>query len=92
MIPWEIVCEGGKWIEVALDRVKVRIFSEPVCYVTRILVKCKKDLSESVCKDGRCMGLTRDIVRWQPFELVYSQTSVHELNSFLKVVRKPKYS
>ena len=55
----------------AHDRVKVRIFSVPLCCVTRILVKCKMDLRESVCKDGKCMGLAGDLVCWQPLELVW---------------------
>ena len=63
MIPWEIVCEHGKWIEVAHVRVKVRIFSEPVCFATRTLAKCKTDLRELVCKDGSCMELAGDLVR-----------------------------
>ena len=63
LIPWEIVCEVVKWIEVAQDRVKVRIFSEPVCFATRMLFKCKADLRESVCEDGRCMELAQDLVR-----------------------------
>jgi hypothetical protein len=30
------------------------------------------------------------IQKWPHYKIKYSQTSVHELNSFLKVVRKPK--
>jgi hypothetical protein len=45
------------------DRVKVRIFSEPVCFVTRIIVRCKTDLRPTVCEDGRCMELAQDLVR-----------------------------
>ena len=50
-------------------RVKSRIFFEPVCFVTRILVKCKRDLRESVCEDWRCIELAQNRVRWQVFEL-----------------------
>jgi len=63
MIPWEIGCEGSKWIEVAQDRFKVRIFSEPLCFATRVIVKCKTGLRESVCEDGMCMELAQDLVR-----------------------------
>ena len=59
MIPWGTGCEGVKWIEVAQDRVKVRIVSEPVCFATGILLKCKTDLRESVGEDGRLWNWLR---------------------------------
>ena len=50
-------------VKVAQDRVKVRIFSEPVFFATRITFKCKRGPRESVCKDGMCMELAQDLVR-----------------------------
>ena len=34
------------------DNVKLRILVEPVCFATRMLLKYKMDLRQSVCESG----------------------------------------